>query len=435
MNMRRISLLFGVLCLLVFVSTGRGQDAELKRQVNQAIDKGVAYLKKLQQPDGTWRREGEWREGEMGGHQVGATALAGWTLLECGEDPNSPSVRKAAQVVREASVSLTYNYAICLSILFLDKLGDPDDGDLIDSLAIRLLAGQTPHGGWDYRCPVPPQEEKARLTALLRKRPATRELPKILEPVKQKVRSFQELPKPLQQLWLNVRDQDGVFRKTQGDNSNTQFAALALWVARRRGLPVDEKLVLIEQRYRSSQWDNGGWGYMPGRPPGGTKIQLPPGAGPSAAMTCAGLIGLAVGHGVASNKGGKADLEKDKILKAGLKAVGGTIGSATGDPQKALSLVDGGRAYYYFWTLERMAVLYDLQKIGGQDWYAWGAEILVKNQKQDGSWKGESHLEGKHPRPRQSRPPGPVADALPGGDEGPRRAASAAPPRGRIGGD
>src|SRR5205807_5265577 len=139
------------------------------------------YLKKIQQEDGTWPRQGE-----RGGHQIGATALAGWTLLECGEDPNSPAVQKAAQVVRKASVGLTYNYAICLTILFLDKLGDPDDGDLIDSLAVRLLAGQTRKGGWVYACPAPPQEEINRLDALIRKRPERRELTKNPKQVKNK---------------------------------------------------------------------------------------------------------------------------------------------------------------------------------------------------------------------------------------------------------
>jgi len=31
----------------------------------------------------------------------------------------------------------------------------------------------------------------------------------------------------------------------------------------------------------------------------------------------------------------------------------------------------------------------DLEKIGGKDWYSWGAELLLVSQKQDGSWSGE----------------------------------------------
>jgi hypothetical protein len=389
MNRRRIGQLFGTLFLLGIASTGRGQDAALKQQVNQAIDKGVTNLKKLQQEDGTWPRPEGWQ-------RVGATALAGWTLLECGEDPNSDAVRKAAAAVRDAAVSDRHTYSLSLAILFLDKLGDTDDAALIDSMAVRLLAGQSRHGGWVYEVPATPQQEAQRLRALLRQRPEQRELQKNPEPVKHKVRGFKQLPKEIQQLWLSVRDAAGFFQDLDGDNSNTQFASLALWVARRRGLPVDDSLLLIERRFRASQWDNGGWGYMSAKPPAGLKMpmQLPPGSGPSAAMSCAGLIGLAVGHGVGKDQGRPIDLEKDKALKAGLRAVGSTIGTATGDAQKAITLVDGGRSYYYFWTLERMAVLYDLHKIGDRDWYSWGAEILVNNQKADGSWQGEFHQGG-----------------------------------------
>jgi hypothetical protein len=382
MHRRQISLLVGLL-LLGIPSRGSGQEERLKKQVNEAIDKGVAHLKKSQQPDGSWTRAEGWQ-------RVGATALAGWTLLECGEDPNGDAIRNAATVVREAASTDRHTYSLSLAILFLDRLGDPDDAALIDSMAVRLLAGQSRHGGWVYEVPAVPAQESTRLRALLRRRPESRELPKEHTPVKNKVRTFDKLPKEIQLLWISVRDAAAFFQELDGDNSNTQFASLALWVARRRGLPVDDGLLLIEQRFRSTQWDNGGWGYMPAKPPAGAKnIQLPPGSGPSAAMSCAGLIGLAVGHGVRHEKGSPADMKKDKVLKAGLQAVGSTVGTPTGDAKKAIHLEDGGRAYYYFWTLERMAVLYDLEKIGGRDWYSWGAEILVHNQKSDGSWQGE----------------------------------------------
>jgi hypothetical protein len=31
-------------------------------------------------------------------------------------------------------------------------------------------------------------------------------------------------------------------------------------------------------------------------------------------------------------------------------------------------------------------MLYDLKTIGGKDWYAWGAQIIVNHQSADGSW-------------------------------------------------
>ena len=44
---------------------------------------------------------------------------------------------------------------------------------------------------------------------------------------------------------------------------------------------------------------------------------------------------------------------------------------------------------YFLWSVERVAMLYDLKTIGGKDWYAWGAQILVHNQRAGGEWPSE----------------------------------------------
>jgi hypothetical protein len=51
---------------------------------------------------------------------------------------------------------------------------------------------------------------------------------------------------------------------------------------------------------------------------------------------------------------------------------------------------------YFLWSLERVGVLYGLQKIGGSDWYAWGADFLLRKQSKGGEWKG-SHYHGASP--------------------------------------
>src|SRR5262249_13332568 len=43
---------------------------------------------------------------------------------------------------------------------------------------------------------------------------------------------------------------------------------------------------------------------------------------------------------------------------------------------------------YWLWSLERVGVIYSLSTIGGKDWYAWGAGLLVPAQADDGSWLG-----------------------------------------------
>jgi hypothetical protein len=53
-----------------------------------------------------------------------------------------------------------------------------------------------------------------------------------------------------------------------------------------------------------------------------------------------------------------------------------------------ISPSQGGRAYYFLWSLERVAVAYGLETIDKKDWYNWGAEILLANQQGNGSWIG-----------------------------------------------
>src|SRR5262249_23024359 len=167
-----------------------------------------------------------------------------------------------------------------------------------------------------------------------------------------------------------------------GDNSNTQFANLALWVARRHDMPVNEALLRVERRYRQTQRANGSWAY---------EVEEDHG---TATMTCAGLLGLAVGHGVYHDLGKVKDFRKDQQLLRGLASLSSVIGNPVAEAGQVPNLGKAGRSYYFLWTLERMAIIYGLDKINNKDWYAWGAQLLVHNQQGDGNWNGEFHQAG-----------------------------------------
>jgi hypothetical protein len=353
--------------------------------VQRAIDAGVAYLKSIQQFDGTWPYD-----------QIGPTALAGLTLLECGVPADDPAVVKAAAVVREAALTATQTYSLALSILFLDRLGDPADVFLIESMTVRLLAGQNNYGGWTYQCPSIPEPELRRLTTLLRQRNelvAARELPK---PGTR--RTEKDLPKEIQQQLAQIKNAQaaavGGFEHGD-DNSNTQFAVLGLWVAHRHGLPVATALSRIHTRFRSSQAPDGGWGYkyFP-TTSGAVRVR----AQSTATMTCSALLGLGVSQGYTNEVKDvgkvkpKTDPTKDLVIRNGLYALGSCIDhppSAHKGRVRDLRLLDGGkgRQYYFLWSLERVAVAYGLKTIGGKDWYGWGSEILLATQERDGSWR------------------------------------------------
>jgi hypothetical protein len=118
--------------------------SEEQAAVNAAVVRGVRFLKTKQGADGTW----------PGDRAVGYASLPALTLLECGVPPSDPNVQKAAGFVRTHLGQLTRTYDLSLAVLFLDRLGETQDRERIRTLALRLVAGQAPSGGWDYDCPV-----------------------------------------------------------------------------------------------------------------------------------------------------------------------------------------------------------------------------------------------------------------------------------------
>ncbi len=418
-----------------------------QEKVNKAIDRGVAYLKRTQQDSGSWLGPG--------GHPIGMAALPGLTLLECGVPPGHEQVQKAARVVREAGLTMQQTYELALSILFLDRLGDPGDRPLIQTLALRLVAGQTEAGGWTYQCPILPAVLEQNLLTVMRyqqrpplagdlaaKRPApggdlagsgrtgpsgtvagkgpgdpgksiqgsaspspspapgstiplpegeARPQPKP-EPRPDAAaakKALDALPVPLRRIPALHEPPASAQapRFDRSDNSNTQFAILGVWVAGRHGVPAEKTLAHIARRFRFSQAPDGGWNYP----------YSVPGNGSTPSMTGAGLLGLAVGLGLAMPEDAGSDRKemppKNPAVEKGLRALGEFIGKPLGERKPVRGprgrWVGWGRpdvTLYFLWTLERVGVLYNLRHIAGKDWYHWGAELLVDAQQEDGSW-------------------------------------------------
>ena len=98
-------------------------------------------------------------------------------------------------------------------------------------------------------------------------------------------------------------------------------------------------------------------------------------------------------HGVANEGKGQRDAAKDPVIRGGLLALGSCIDHpvAKKKPQPPIPIIGpgNGKAYYFLWSLERVAMAFGLKTIGDKDWYAWGSEILVANQRPDGSWQGD----------------------------------------------
>lgn len=369
----RLGFVLGLVALLTLLAISKSQaQAPGESQVTQARLKGVEFLKSKQIDDGSW---------EFAGHEVGITSLCTLALLENGIPQSDPVIEKGHRFVKRNTKELGSTYDIALAIVLLSRLDEHGNKPMIRDLGARLIAGQNVGGGWSYTCP-------AKVTSLILTNPDAR-------------------PKP----------QDGV-----GDNSCTQFAVLGLWTASRTGMDIDQPMAAVARRFITTQNSDGGWPYTSAVANAADKAVAPNPSG--SAMTFAGLFSLTVAR---ANKLRK-QLEEREALGDAKASASGSKKSTTGSAKKAEPkkedkpdekkepadapdetttllkdpvfskgleragqfVQSGDEARYFLWTIERLGVLLALEKIGGVDWYAKGANILIKSQTPDGSW-GEVH--------------------------------------------
>ena len=374
--------------------------------INTAIAGGVNYLKGAALGGGG---------GAGATYGVGPAALAGLALLEAEVPASDPSVSALADRVRANAATETGTYQLALSIAFLDRAGNPSDEVNIQLMGVRLYAGLTAQGGFTYSCPllvqgvaaVPPKPKAPKAKPGVPddgfpklKPPPDPDAPPGSGPAP----NTSKLDPRVARLFLAVRQDFAAKGRPggDGDNSNTQFGIVGLWVASQRGLPCDDAFALIAARFLQSQNPaDGGWGYTPG------------GGGSTTAMTCAGLLGIAVAEARFSARkkgktaqvpggadpfdappaprpgaaGGGASEPRRVSAVAGFNAVRRMIGDGTPGQVPA----GAGNDYYTLWSIERVAVAYALTTINGFDWYAWGADYLVRQQAEGGAWQGASY--------------------------------------------
>jgi hypothetical protein len=286
-----------------FVSSNFAQ----ANDVETAVKNGGAYLQKA------------WANGNGGNnHKVGGAALAGMAMLEAGIKKDDPAIQKITKQVRDEALSQTETYQVSLCIMFLDKLGEAQDIPVIQMLGVRLYAGMTSAGKWTYSTwEAVPADEVRRLQTVLSQAdlksapgqkppaPQPQQPQQPLDPFTNPGGSGGQKPQEPAQPDVPSKVHPEVARifvivvqtlKARGrgagggDNSNTQFGMIGLWVASRHGLPVKDAFLGVEAAFLKGQNPkDGGWGYTDHNGGGGNS---------TTAMTCAGLIGLALGAGV-----------------------------------------------------------------------------------------------------------------------------------------
>lgn len=398
---------------LIFLLSGRavGQQPRPadKVAIDIAIEKGVRFLKETQNPSGGWGKGTGAGPGK--GWAVGHTCLACIALLESGVPTSDPAIRKAAVGVRGYSDigELDDTYEAALAVLFLDRLHEKADRIRIQRLAARLMAGQSHNGGWGYTIPKLTVAEATWLVAGLKKMspPQPPQIPSALERPsslglcikssdqaiprapqefdveKERVKVLPTLSPAMRNLPIFLHPNQVKIGEveTKDDNSNTHFAMLAVWAARKYDVPVERSLALVARRYRTSQAADGTWGYSYGK------------GGGTASMTCVALLGVAIGHVVDPEPGVRP--EQDKQVVSGFAWLGKRVGAPAGSTENRPTVKSIG-GMYYLWAMERIAVIYDVARLDNKDWYLWGAEILLCHQKGDGSWD-EGGYHGENP--------------------------------------
>ncbi|MEZ6052805.1 MAG: HEAT repeat domain-containing protein [Planctomycetaceae bacterium] len=245
---------------------------------------------------------------------------------------------------------------------------------------------------------------------------------------------YQPLIENIANALLNDRRENGSwdYRRGDGDTSVTQYGCLGLWAAARAGVEIpDEAWDKILQWHFATQLSDGGFAYTPGKAIG-------PGQGaPTLNMTGAAIGSMSIAamylfpeqmgqakRAAASQKKAESAEETRKfgVLDRSLpeseeeQGAGDENLPITRRPQgpykvrssfseykqhvaAAVNWMNGhfevvnstGPKMYYYYTLERMTALTEIDQLAGQDWFDVCSEAVIGRQLSDGSWNLAVH--------------------------------------------
>lgn len=323
--MRRLEVL-SWLWALVLVSAGTCATSPASAappepgEILASIEKATNWLLSEQKADGSW--QSGIRSAET---QVGASSLALLALLNAGVPPEAAAMQRALDWLRTQQPSDTYS--VSLQTMALSAVGNPRDLVFLER-NVRLLEslqisrGPTT-GSWPYGS-----------------------------------------------------------GRGSGDNSNSQFAVLALHEAEAAGVKVKEDVWTRAHLY----WiacanSDGSWGYTimlgnTGRPQGSS--------GSSGSMTCAGISSLWITSEHVGSPAARGNGEVIRCCGGGSSPDALEKGLAWLGKNFSVTQNPGTRGatwlYYYLYGLERVGRFTARRFIGTHDWYLEGSTFFLSVQ-------------------------------------------------------
>ncbi len=349
----------------------RRRPEDFQKQVDAAIDRGLKHLRGQQKEDGTWKPHGK--------YTLGTTALAVLTLLACGVPREEENVARALDWIFSQEAKFTYEQATCL--MAIDRAYTP-----ASELAC-LEAGRP-------------------ILAFERALPPTR-----MAWVRRTAQALEKSATGGGGSWGYPAPPRSILRF---DTSNTQYAVLGLRAAGHLGHRVAERTWLGVIRHCHEVQERKGpkgevsvvrqgaaipdeasshrLGVLPVPRVAGFRYSTVESHGHvSASMTCAGITMLLIArHELRAMQSKKFDRKMEKAVAALILAGWAWLDHHWAMDRNAAH-PSHGWYWYYLYSLERAAVLDQVKRVGGKDWYFEGALQLIHRQ---GETKGDWNDKG-----------------------------------------
>lgn len=310
---------------------------------------------------------------KVGGGRGGSRELLLLTLIHSGVKRTDPVVEDLLQAMLDEELGFTYRVA--LQAMVLEEIDRVKYQRRLLQCAQFLVDNQCLNGQWTYGEPTTyPEPSLGGSKDVATGGPVTPAGGVVV---------FGE--KPAVRIRIPVKKQrDG---PKNGDNSNSQYAALGLRACHDSGIVLPKEVV-----QKAAQWWRDSQCGDPPAPPvkGGRVATGSAAAWPAARGWSYGNKGTAYGSMTAGAVGALvicdyilgSDWKKDENVNAGLSWLRDNF-TVTENANHGMKY-----HYYYLYGLERTGMLYGIEKLGKFDWYYEGATHLLDAQADDGSWGG-----------------------------------------------